>query len=350
MVLQLDNRKMKILELIIDAYIKSGDPVGSKTVSQLLDNKISSATVRNEMAVLYDLGYLEQPYTSAGRVPSQLAYRLYIDQIMQKKVLSQEQLKQIEAWFNVTDLDYTSLIQNAGKMLSQITSCMTVLSSMTFKDLVITNVEVIEIANRTLAIIVLTSSGIIKSKVCRVNFDLNVDTVDMVYRFVNNAFGMKSVEEISQNYINAICSNLESYHSFFIPIFYNVYEMCCGLQTSDFYIDGQTNLLYYKELKNVAADVIKFLNDKNTVNNIINNIFENVGYNNVAYVKFGRELKKAVLSDVGLIVAKYDIGSIGAGAILVVGPDRLDYASLVPWVEYFSEMLSVVLSRSLEIT
>ena len=334
-----------------------GEPVGSKTVSQMFQNAISAATVRNEMAKLYEFGFLEQPHTSAGRVPSQLGYRLYIDKIMKKKVLSESQTKQIESWFNVKNPDYSALIENAGKFLSQITLCMTILSSMVFQELVITKIEIIEIAEKTLAIILITSSGIIKSKVCKLDFDLTAETTYFIHQFVNNFFSGKSVEEISREYINAVVSGLSTYQMFFIPVFYSIYEMCSDLHTSDFYIEGQPNLLLYKELRETVADIINILSDKNTVNQIIRSRFDgtrngkNVGARESvgARVVFGRELKRVELSNICLIVSKYNIGDIGTGNIIVVGPDRLDYSMLVPWVEYFSNMLSVVLSESIAI-
>ena len=343
---------MKILELIIDMYIKNGVPVSSKTISELFQNSISSATVRNEMAKLYELGFLEQPHTSAGRIPSQLGYRLYVDQIMKKKPFSEDQTKQIESWFNVRDLDYTALIENSGKILSQITACMTILSSMAFKSLIIKKIEIVEITNMTLAVILITSSGIIKSKVCKVYFDLDDNTVGYIYKLVNNIFSNKSVEEISKEYVNSIITNLNNYQNLFSPIFYNIYEMCRSLQTSDFYIYGQTNLLLYNELKDTVVEVIKFLSNKNTVSSIINNKFYNNDndYNlGVANIKFGKELKQDELIDVCLIVSRYNIGNIGTGNILVVGPGRINYSVLVPWIEYFSNMLSNILSESLEI-
>lgn len=347
--MQLDNRKMKILELIIDMYIKFGTPISSKTISNLLEDSISSATVRNEMSILYELGFLEQPHTSSGRVPSQLGYRLYIDKIMKKKSLSEQQINEISSLFNVKNPDYSDLIENAGKLLSQITRCMTVLSSMVCEELIITKVEVVEVANRTLAIIILTSSGIIKSKVCKVDFDLNKNTIEFIYRFVNNVFAGKSVEEISRNYINSLVSNLDGYTIFFTPILYNVFEMCEELHISSFYIDGQTNLLLYKELKEMAVDIIRVLNNNSVITNIINECVENLVEPKKAKVKFGRELKNEELAKTGVIICKYDIGNIGIGNILIVGPDRLDYSLLVPWVEYFAKLLSLALSEALEI-
>lgn len=349
--LQLDDRKLKILEIIVEMYIKSGLPVSSKAISDLLENTISSATVRNEMSKLYELGFLEQPHTSAGRIPSQLGYRLYVDRIMKRATLSEKQTKQIESWFNIKDLDYSVLIENAGKILSQITMCMTILSTMVFKSLIITKIEIIWISNMTLAIILITSSGVIKSKVCKVDFYLNVEMFDYIYKFVNNTFAGKSVEKITEEYINSLVISLDSYQNFFLPIFYSIFEMCKNLQTSDFYIAGQTNLLLYKEVKDMASDIIKILSNKSAVTNIINEDFGDKAKRNkeMASIKFGRELRQAELVNTCLIMSKYNIANIGMGNIIVVGPGRINYAILLPWIEYFSKMLSTVLSDSLEI-
>ncbi len=355
--MQLDGRKIKILELIIDRYIRFGEPVSSKTISQMFQNSISAATVRNEMAKLYEFGFLEQPHTSAGRIPSQLGYRLYIDRIMKKKSLSEVQTKQIESWFNVKNPDYSSLIENAGKLLSKVTVCMTILSSMVFQALMITKIEIIEIAEKTLAVILITSSGVVKSRVCKLDFDLTADSMEFIYKLVNNVFSGKSVEEVSRDYINSVVSNLNNYQMFFVPVFYNIYEMCKDLHTSDFYIEGQTNLLLYKELKETASDIINVLSDKSVVADLLAASLESGVYSKgncedfgYARVLFGRELKMLELSNICLIVSRYNIGNIGTGNILVVGPDRLDYSLLVPWVEYFSNMLSIVLSELIDIT
>ena len=116
--MELDNRKLRILSAIVETYIATGEPVGSKLVASLLDGEVSSATVRNEMAVLFELGLLEQPHTSAGRVPSHLGYRLYLDELMRKKPLTPKEKQEIEALFNLRNPDPDRLLEDAARTLA----------------------------------------------------------------------------------------------------------------------------------------------------------------------------------------------------------------------------------------
>jgi len=349
--LQLDDRKEKILELIIDRYIKYGQPVGSKTISELMQNSISPATIRNEMSILYDIGFLEQPHKSAGRIPSQLGYRFYLDKLMQKKTLCGTSLNELDLWMNIKDPDYNNLIENTGKILSQITACMSILSSMVFELLTITKIEILKVSNHTIAIVVLTSSGIVKSKICKLNFDLNNDTINLIKNYVNKYFSGKSIECISKNYITYLVSDLDIYTALIIPILYIIYDICNSLHQFSFFINGQVNLLNYKVLEDNIADIIKILSNKDEVNFIIDEYKSKKNKQHLINtdVILGRELKKPELSNISLIISGYNIGTIGKGNIIIVGPNRLDYSSVIPWVEYFSKSLSLILSELLDI-
>ena len=118
--MKLDIRKLKVLTAIVETYIETGEPVGSKTVARKLDFQVSSATIRNDMAALFDMGLLEQPHTSAGRVPSHLGYRIYVDQLMHCQPLSEEEQREIDALFNVRDPDPDRLLEDAAEALSLI--------------------------------------------------------------------------------------------------------------------------------------------------------------------------------------------------------------------------------------
>ena len=129
--MELDARKLRILSAIVETHIATGEPVGSKLVAQLLDGEVSPATIRNEMAVLFDQGLLEQPHTSAGRVPSHLGYRLYLDDLMKAKPLTGEEKQEIEALFNLRDPDPDRLLEDAAKALSEYTGCAVISTALT---------------------------------------------------------------------------------------------------------------------------------------------------------------------------------------------------------------------------
>ena len=164
--MEMEKRALKILETVVDEYIRTGEPVGSKTVQEKLSMKISSATIRNEMAMLEQMGYLEHPHTSAGRVPTFGGYRFYIENFMPEHRLSDEEKLRIDEIFEDIDADTNDrLIEEAGRALSEITKCAIVTANETGKFSVITKVEVIPTGRRMYVLLLVTSGGSIKNRV-----------------------------------------------------------------------------------------------------------------------------------------------------------------------------------------
>ena len=172
-VLIVNNRKLKILTAVVDEYIRTGEPVGSKAISKLDNIDVSSATIRNDMAVLEQLGYLEQPHTSAGRIPTFAGYRLYIDELMNPSALSDEEKKRLDQMLGDKNTPEELLIQNAVTALSEITQCTAVVTNSAPRFSVISKVDVIPTGKRIYVILLITSNGSIKNKACRLEFDLN---------------------------------------------------------------------------------------------------------------------------------------------------------------------------------
>ena len=169
----MDARKKNVLLAVVEAYIQTGEPVGSKMISQLPQIHVSAATVRNDMAVLEELGYLEQPHTSAGRVPTYSGYRFYIDEVVEQGSLPDAERKRLDAMLgDESQLTEDLLIQSATTALSEVTKCATVVSDFAPKYSVISKVEVIPTGKRLYVVLLITSNGTIKNKACRLEFDL----------------------------------------------------------------------------------------------------------------------------------------------------------------------------------
>ncbi len=162
--MKLDIRKLKILTAIVETYIDTGEPVSSKILAQQLGFSVSSATIRNDMAALFEMGLLEQPHTSAGRVPSHLGYRVYVDQLMHCKPLSEEERREIDALFNVRDPDPDKLLEDAAQALADYTNCATVSTTITPKTVLVKRVEIVPAGTRTVVVLVIATNGVIKNK------------------------------------------------------------------------------------------------------------------------------------------------------------------------------------------
>ena len=267
--MKLDIRKLKILTAIVETYIDTGEPVSSKILAQQLGFSVSSATIRNDMAALFEMGLLEQPHTSAGRVPSHLGYRVYVDQLMHCKPLSEEERREIDALFNVRDPDPDKLLEDAAQALADYTNCATVSTTITPKTVLVKRVEIVPAGTRTVVVLVIATNGVIKNKVCRVDFRVTGEIVEFLNQFANGRLVGRSVNDISQWYINSISVTLGDYSQLFIPVLATIYELCREINDGQFYTSGGANLLNYKELADIARDLLSAMANREQLLGVI---------------------------------------------------------------------------------
>ena len=221
----MDERKLKILAAVVDEYIRTGEPVGSKTISKLPDINVSPATVRNDMAMLEQLGYLQQPHTSAGRIPTFNGYRIYIDKLMKPETLPAEEQKRLDEMIDGNSLTENSLIQNVGEALAELTKCATVVTNTAPKFSVISKVEVIPTGKRLYVILLITSNGEIKNKACRLEFDLSHEQLDFFASFIQENLQGVAVEELSEEMMNKLITAMGTYMMTLTPFVQGIYEM-----------------------------------------------------------------------------------------------------------------------------
>lgn len=340
--MKLDERKLRILAAVVEIYNDTGEPVSSKAILKRLGLGVSSATVRNDMAALFDQGLLEQPHTSAGRIPSHLGYRIYIDQLMHCKPLSEEERLEIEALFNVRDPDPDKLLEDAAQALAEYTNCATVSTTITPKTVRVKRIEIIPAGQRTCVILLIATNGVIKNKVCRVDFSITPETVEFLNQFTNGRLVGRSVSDITQRYINSVSATLGDYSRLFIPVLVAVYELCREVNEGQFYTGGSANLLGYKEFADVARELLLAMGNREELLGVIASRQDNV------FITIGKENNRSELADTSVVVTKYKIGEQNSGAIGVIGPVRMDYARLIPHLEYFSGMLGKLLAETFE--
>ena len=340
--MKLDIRKLKILTAIVETYIDTGEPVSSKILAQQLGFSVSSATIRNDMAALFEMGLLEQPHTSAGRVPSHLGYRVYVDQLMHCKPLSEEERREIDALFNVRDPEPDKLLEDAAQALADYTNCATVSTTITPKTVLVKRVEIVPAGTRTVVVLVIATNGVIKNKVCRVDFRVTGEIVEFLNQFANGRLVGRSVNDISQWYINSISVTLGDYSQLFIPVLATIYELCREINDGQFYTSGGANLLNYKELADIARDLLSAMANREQLLGVIGSKSDAV------FITIGKENNQSELTDTSVVVTKYRIGEQNSGAIGVIGPVRMDYAKLIPHLEYFSQTLGKLLAETFE--
>ncbi len=333
----MEDRKLKILSAIVEQYIISGEPVGSKSLLAQLDINVSPATIRNEMAALEQLGYLEQPHTSAGRIPSFNGYRLYVDELMKKNTISDEEKTMIDDLFIVDDLTADGIVQSATTALAEITKCAIVAANSTPKFSVISRVEVIPTGKRVYVVLMITSSGNIKNKACRLEFDLTDEQLSFFSNFVSENLEGLSVDTISEDMMENLATAMGTYMMTLSPLIEGICEMSKDLVAKKLEIKGETNLLYCNDFD--SKEIISFLQKKDEFSTLLDESFSEL------HVKFSKESNDFVISNSSIITSPFHKDGKTAGMLGVIGPMRIDYAKIIPYVEYFTHKITEFLSE-----
>lgn len=339
--MELDARKLRILAVITETYLATGEPVGSRLIAELMGGEVSSATVRNDMAALFEMGLLEQPHTSAGRIPSHHGLRIYIDRIMQAKPLSLDERQEIDALFNRRNPDPDKLLEDAAGALAQHTNYAAISTTLYRQSASVRKIELIPATSRTVVILLIASNGMIKNKVCKVDFTLQPRIVEFFTNFANSRLVGRGINEITHEYINSMSFSLGEYTDIFTPLLGAIYDICREASDGRIYQSGSSNLLEYDELRQVANQLFRVLNSHDDMLSIIEGDSSSMG------VSIGRENRRMELSDSSVIISRYKIGEDSVGAIGLIGPVRMDYATLIPHLEYFSEMLGKLINDTL---
>jgi len=338
---KLSDRKQAILAAIVETYIRTGEPVGSKLLAGNLGFNVSPATVRGDMAWLFEMGYLEQPHTSAGRVPSHLGYREYIDSLMRPAPLTQQERIEIDSLFNVRNPDPDKLLEDAAEALSDYTKCATVTSSITPKTVRIRRLELIAAGSNTVVILLIASNGMIRNKVCRVDFLVNDNLVGFFNKFANSRLAGMSIDEVSSSYLSAMSVNLGEYSRVFNPILTAIFELCKDMGDGQYYVSGGAKLLEYGELNRLVRDLLLMLENRDSLQALFASERENFK------IMIGKENQSMELSDSAVVMTGYQVDGIPAGTVGLIGPVRIDYARLIPHLEYFAQTLGELLTETL---
>ena len=332
----LSERKQKILSIITEAYIRTGEPVGSKTIADQFDMALSSATIRNEMADLEKLGLLTHPHTSAGRIPSAKGFRVYVDNIMRVQPLDQKYRQYIDSLFDSPDSDPTSIIEKAGAVLAELTKCVSVMTTPASQDSTVARIDMLPVGGSLWAVVLTADQGSIKSAACRVS--MNEQTADAVRALVNDRFRGKKLSDITTAFIQTQAAGMGEYVLSVTPILCTLQKLAHEMSTNKLVLEGQKNLLTYGGIVISPYDIMKFLSRKNELKTLLTS-------SSAVNVLIGDESQIEEMSELSAVSAAYMAGDSLMGSIGIVGPMRMDYAAAVAHIEYFSSLLGKILLK-----
>ena len=326
-----DMRRLVILKTVIELYIERGEPVGSRVIADQYLRDVSSATIRNDMAALEQMGYLHQPHTSAGRIPTSRGYRFYISQLMRREPLSEANRELIDSELVRGDLNPAALIN---------TDCASVSATGRMNEAIITKVDVIPIGRRLYALLMATSSGTVETRVTRLDLDLTPEQKAFFVRFIRENVVGTRVEALSNEKIVELGLGLGSYNVGLVPLLYSVYAITRGLQQEQVTIHNEASLLRHGILK--PEDFTLLLDEKQRIALLLDSDPSGLT------IRFGGSKGGLSMENSSLIIAPSRQAGGFLGFLGGIGPRRMDSGRVIPVVEYLADTVTRLLTDGLE--
>ena len=335
--MQLDERKMKILQAIVKNYLETGEPVGSRTISKYTDLNLSSATIRNEMADLEELGYILQPYTSAGRIPSDKGYRLYVDTMMQEK---EKEVHEMQEMLLEKEEKMENLLKKVAKMLAVNTNYATMISAPVVSGNKLKFVQLSRVDAHQLVVVVVIEGNIIKNTIIDVDDELDDETLLKLNILLNTNLNGLAIEQINLALITMLKQQAGIHSRIISEVIDAVAEAIRSDEDLEIYTSGANNIFKYPELSDQqkASDIINTFEEKQMLSTIVTDALANEGENGIQ-VYIGDESKVETMKDCSVVTATYDLGEGMRGTIGIVGPKRMDYEKVVDTLKTLMEQL-----------
>ena len=329
--MELDERKEKILKAIIQTYLETGEPVGSRTISKYSDLKLSSATIRNEMSDLEELGYIIQPHTSAGRIPSDKGYRFYVDQIIKEKDSQVEHMQELM----IQRVDRVELLlKQLAKVLANNTNYATLISGPSYNQTKLKFIQLSKVEEHKLLVVVVVEGNIIRNSFVTINEELSDEELLNLNILLNSSLNGLTIEEINLGVIAKMKEQAGS-HRRVVDLVLNEVSEVIRSQDEDLqiYTSGATNIFKYPELSDTekASQLIGTLEHKELLRGLIDGQQQNKtdDTDNEIQVYIGDETPVQSMKDCSIVTANYALGDGMRGTIGIVGPKRMDYEKVV---------------------
>ncbi len=323
----LDERKMKILQAIIRNYLETGEPVGSRTISKYTDLNLSSATIRNEMADLEEMGYILQPHTSAGRIPSDAGYRLYVDLMMKEKEQEVNELKEL-LLEKEDKLD--NLLKQTAKLLAVNTNYATMVSAPSIHRNKLKFIQLSRVEKNQLLAVIVVEGNVIKNTILDVDEVLTDETLLKLNILLNTHLNGLAIEEINLGMITALKQQAGIHSEIISEVLDAVAETINADEDLEIYTSGTNNIFKYPELADHqrASELITTFEEKQVLNELVHETLAD-DKNTGIQVYIGKESPIQSMNDCSIVTATYELGEGMKGTIGIIGPKRMDYDKVI---------------------
>ena len=343
--MSLGDRKKKILKAVIDEYIAHAEPVGSKAIAMNTDLELSPATIRNEMSDLEDMGYLEQPHVSAGRIPSQAGYRLYVNELMNRHRLSVNEMEAINASLRMKMKELDEMIRGVSKVVAKLTNYTTYAVMSGTSGVSIRKFDLMLVDARTVVVVVVTSNAAVRNTYLKTAFPIQEEELAGLGRILNDRFVNLTLDRIDLMLVRWAEHDAERLSTLVSPIINFAAEVMEEGADSQVYVGGAARILSHPEYQDAekAQKLLDFISDQHDLGRAVQKEGEEPGKLRIA---IGTENEAEPLRDASVVYGTYGIGEHLKGTIGVIGPVRMDYAKIAANLNYFLTGLNKLLRET----
>ena len=342
---ELDERKQKILHAIIQNYLETGEPVGSRTISKYADLGLSSATIRNEMSDLEEMGYIIQPHTSAGRIPSDMGYRFYVDQLMKEKEQEVTEMKELM----IQRQDKMELVlKQMAKVLAANTNYATMITSPQYHRTKLKFIQLSVISEDQLLAVVVAEGNVVKNKVIPISHGLDNETILKLNILLNTSLNGLTMEEINLSTIAKLKEQAGIHSEVINSVLDAVAEAIQMDDDLEVYTSGTTNIFKYPELADStkASALLIAFEDKQQLASLMEDMKDEDDTGIQVYI--GNETPGQTMKDCSVVTTTYELGEGMKGTIGIIGPKRMDYEKVVDNLKTLTNQLDLIFNKNKE--
>lgn len=337
---ELNDRSKKILEAIIEDYILTAEPVGSRTITRRHPVSLSPATVRNVMSDLEEMGFLTSPHTSAGRVPTDKAYRFYVDSLLSVRRVSRNEREEIRRSCSIDGRDIGSVLRDTSRILSSVSHYMGVVVAPRFTAAVLRQIEFVKLSGNRILVILVSQTGSVQNKI--IESDTQVDPADLerMNNYLNRMLQGLTIAQIKSRLLEEMQNEKTRYDRLMTQAI-SLSQKTLGDADSEIFLEGQTNIMELPEFSDIGRmkEIFRTFEEKSQLIGLLERCLDAEGFN----IFIGAESRLSQMSGISVITSTYRTGRNSLGVLGVIGPTRMGYARVIPVVDYTAKLVSRLL-------
>ena len=346
----MDERKKKVLHAIIEDYIANAEPVGSRAVAKKYGLGVSPATIRNEMSDLEELGFIEQPHTSAGRVPSDKGYRYFVDHLMSRATLTHLEMDAVRRAFSVQMAEMDDFMRSCCNLIAKLTNYTTMVSAPRHSQGTLQKLQLVAVNDYQVLVVMISSTGLVRHKLINVNQPLAPDLLSRLEVLANARLIGREISELNYQYIQTVLSDIEHHQRRRDEATELLKQVLLQSGEHKVFTGGALNMLSQPEFRDPGRlrNIFELLEEDNRISELLATGRVEAGREQAAAevsVAIGAELDDADMQDCSLVVAHYYIDGEQAGSIGVLGPKRMSYPKTMSLMDFIAKEISKSLSR-----